>query len=416
MRLVQGAQAEAAVDLLRRRAVNDAELEPEVRRIVVDVRRSGDQALLRYATKWDRLAKGSPVRVSSREMRAAWDGSSPQFRKALKVAAANIRSFAEWQMPKSKMKSSSSANGVRTGQLIRPLQSVGCYVPGGRYPLPSSLLMTVTAAQVAGVNDISVVSPNPARETLAAAALLGVKHFYRVGGAQAVAALAFGTASIPRVDKIVGPGNRYVTIAKRLVAFECAIDFVAGPTEVVVLSHQGKASFIASDLVAQAEHDADAISLFVTTSKRLATDVIKNVTELSRGNPTAQQSLHENGLVLIAKTRAQAIHWCNLIAPEHISVEKKDLPGIQNAGSIFVGDYSPQAVGDYCSGPNHVLPTGGYARCRGGLSVWDFVKIITVQDLTLQGLRSLASTTTTLAQAEGLMAHARSVERRVELG
>ncbi len=415
MRLVRGAQAEAAVDKLRRRAINEAELEPEVRRIVEDVRRNGDKALLRYATKWDRLAKGSPVRVSSREMQAAWEESSPQFRKALKVAAANIRSFAEWQMPKSKMKSSDSDNGIRTGQVVRPLQSVGCYVPGGRYPLPSSLLMTVTAAQVAGVHDISVVSPNPARETLAAAALLGVKNFYRVGGAQAIAALAFGTASIPRVDKIVGPGNRYVTIAKRLVAFECAIDFVAGPTEVVVLSHKGNASFIASDLVAQAEHDADAVSIFITTSQRLASDVMKNVGELSRDNSTAQQSLRQNGLVLIATTRSQAIEWCNAIAPEHISVEKEDLPGIQNAGSIFVGDYSPQAVGDYCSGPNHVLPTGGYARCRGGLSVWDFVKIIAVQELTLPGLRSLASTTTTLAQAEGLVAHAQSVERRVDL-
>lgn len=417
MRLTEGARAEAAVARLRHRGLGEGSLEPDVRQIVEDVRRRGDDALLQYATRWDKLPRNSALRVTDQALRAAWEQSPPGFREALQAAAANIRSFAEWQMPKSHMKSPARANvsGVKVGQIVRPLQSVGCYVPGGRHPLPSSLLMTVTAAQVAGVNQIVVVSPNPARETLAAAALLGVKNFYRVGGAHAIAALAFGTASIPRVDKIVGPGNRYVTLAKRLVAFDCAIDFLAGPTEVVVLSHHGNPSFIAADLVAQAEHDADAVAIFITTSRRLAAQVGKKVTEFSLGNPTAKQSLRQNGLILIARTRKQALQWANEIAPEHISVEKDDLPGIRNAGSIFVGDYSAQAVGDYCSGPNHVLPTGGSARNRGGLSVWDFLKIITVQELSPQGLDRLARATTVLAQAEGLAAHAQSVERRFRL-
>ena len=414
MRLAEGACAEAAVERLRHRGLDDDLLEPEVRRIVEDVRRRGDQAVLHYATRWDKLPSKLALRVTDQEMQAAWEESSPEFRKALQLAASNIRSFAEWQMPKSRMKSPgrASTRGIGVGQIVRPLHSVGCYVPGGRYPLPSSLLMTVLAAQVAGVNEIVVVSPNPARETLAAAALLGVKSFYRVGGAQAIAALAFGTASIPQVHKIVGPGTRYVTLAKRLVAFDCAIDFLAGPTEVVVLSHHGNPSFIAADLVAQAEHDVDAVAIFITTSRRLAAAVKTKVTEFSLANPTAQQSLKRHGLIMIAKSREQARQWANAIAPEHISVEKDDLPGIYDAGSIFVGDYSPQAVGDYCSGPNHVLPTGGSARYRGGLSVRDFLKIITIQELTPQGLDFLAEATTVLAGAEGLSAHAQSVERR----
>ena len=414
MRLAEGACAEAAVERLRHRGLDDDLLEPEVRRIVEDVRRRGDQAVLHYATRWDKLPSKLALRVTDQEMQAAWEESSPEFRKALQLAASNIRSFAEWQMPKSRMKSPgrASTRGIGVGQIVRPLHSVGCYVPGGRYPLPSSLLMTVLAAQVAGVNEIVVVSPNPARETLAAAALLSVKSFYRVGGAQAIAALAFGTASIPQVHKIVGPGTRYVTLAKRLVAFDCAIDFLAGPTEVVVLSHHGNPSFIAADLVAQAEHDVDAVAIFITTSRRLAAAVKTKVTEFSLANPTAQQSLKRHGLIMIAKSREQARQWANAIAPEHISVEKDDLPGIYDAGSIFVGDYSPQAVGDYCSGPNHVLPTGGSARYRGGLSVRDFLKIITIQELTPQGLDFLAEATTVLAGAEGLSAHAQSVERR----
>jgi histidinol dehydrogenase len=291
---------------------------------------------------------------------------------------------------------------------------VGCYVPGGRYPLPSTVLMTVIPAQVAGVGRVVAVSPRPAPQTLAAAALLGIKEFYRVGGAQAVAALAYGTETIPRVDKIVGPGNLYVTAAKKMVAFDCAIDFLAGPTEVVLVSHNGDPVFLAADLVAQAEHDPDAAAIFVTTSAALAEAVVRETERLSRDNPTAKSSLAANGVVLIASTRADAIDFANIIAAEHLTVSRADLPAVRNAGAVFLGGYSPQAMGDYASGPNHVLPTGAAARYRGGLSVLDYVKIISVQESTRAGLQELSPTITTLADAEGLTAHAASVRTRLE--
>jgi histidinol dehydrogenase len=289
---------------------------------------------------------------------------------------------------------------------------VGCYVPGGRYPLVSTVLMTVIPAQVAGVKSIRVVSPKPSAEVLGAAAMLGVSEFYRVGGAQAIAALAYGTKNVPRVNKIVGPGNIYVTVAKKLVAFDCAIDFLAGPTEALILSDSGNPEFIAGDLVAQAEHDAEALALFVTTSRRLAHSVAESVTRLAQENPTAQLSLRKHGAILVAPSREEALRWANLLAPEHITVSAQDLPFIENAGSIFVGEYSAQAAGDYASGPNHVLPTSGQARFRGGLSVLDFVKVITVQQVSAAGLRRIAPTVECLAGAEGLAAHANSIRVR----
>jgi histidinol dehydrogenase len=284
-------------------------------------------------------------------------------------------------------------------------------VPGGRYPLVSTLLMTVIPAQVAGVKNIQVVSPRPSREVMAAAAMLGVREFYRVGGAHAVAALAYGASSIPKVDKIVGPGNAYVTVAKKLVSFDCAIDFLAGPTEAVVLSDSGVPEFIAADLVAQAEHDPETLAVFITSSRRLAQSVKANAAQLAKGNSKALQA---RGAILIAGSLEQGRSWANQIAPEHITISKEDLPFIQNAGSIFVGDYSAQAVGDYASGPNHVLPTSGQSRFRGGLSVADFVKVITVQQLSAKGLRRIAPAVGYLAAAEGLPAHARSVSVRCE--
>ncbi len=300
----------------------------------------------------------------------------------------------------------------RLGQLVRPLQAVGCYVPGGRHPLVSSLLMTVIPAQVAGVPEIRVASPNPPAEVLAAAHMLGVSEFYRVGGAHAIAAFAYGTRGIARVDKIVGPGNRYVTIAKKLVSFDCAIDFLAGPTEAVILSHRGRADFIASDLVAQGEHDSDAVPIFITSSKHLANATAKAVTELTTHNEIARQAVARSGCVLLASSHPEAIEWANRIAPEHITVDAEDLSSIQNAGSIFVGEYSAQAAGDYASGPNHVLPTAGVARFRGGLSVLDFVKIITVQKLSERGLQKLGRTVAYLADIEGLPGHAQSIRVR----
>jgi histidinol dehydrogenase len=408
MRILSGRDASAALQRLVRRD-QFATLEPRVQRIVNDVRRGGDRALRRYAQRWDSLGRTQSLKVSVGELEEASRSLSPQLRKSLRQATTNIRRFCAWQKPSAWTK---TRGGVSLGQLVRPLESVGCYVPGGRYPLVSTLLMTVIPAQVAGVPNIRVVSPRPAQEVLGAAAMLGVRDLYRVGGAQAVAALAYGTATIPRVDKIVGPGNAYVTVAKKLAAFDCAIDFLAGPTEAVVLSDSGVPDFLAADLVSQAEHDPDALAVFITTSRKLARSVADSVEEAAKDNPTARESLRQRGAIFVAASRRQAREWANALAPEHITVSKDDLPFIKNAGSVFVGDYSPQAAGDYASGPNHVLPTSGQARFRGGLSVLDFCKLITVQELSPSGLRGIAKTIECLAETEGLPAHAHSVRVR----
>lgn len=385
---------------------------PAVRRIVTDVRRRGDRAMLRYATEFDGLAGPAALRVTPQEMAAAWKDLDPLLRTAIETAAKQIRGFAKRQMPASW--SMSPVRGLKTGQLVRPLGSVGCYVPSGRHPLPSTLLMTAIPAQVAGVKRIVAVSPKPAPETLAAAHLLGIKEFYRLGGAHAVAALAYGTATIARVDKIVGPGNLYVTAAKRLVSFDCAIDMLAGPTEIVVTSDRGPASAIAADLVAQAEHDPEALAIFVTTRADLAAQVIAEAKERSSENPVARQSLDRYGLVIVASSRDEARSITNLLAPEHLTVDDaSDLKWVQNAGSVFVGRWSAQPMGDYISGPNHTLPTGGMARVRGGLSVYDFVKLITAQEYSADGLRKLGSHAALLADAEGLVAHAQSIRARL---
>ncbi len=411
MRIVSGRAAAATVKRLAVRGTQLGPLESRVRGIIRGVREGGDASLRRYAERWDGLASNQPLRVSEKEMESAWRALAPQLRKALRQAAQNIRRFSEWQKPRNWTR---TRGGISLGQIVRPLESVGCYVPGGRYPLVSTLLMTVIPAQVAGVKNIRVASPKPPAEVLAAAAMLGVREFYRVGGAQAVAALAYGTRSIPRVDKIVGPGNSYVTAAKKLVSFDCAIDFLAGPTEAVVLSHSGVPEFIAADLVAQAEHDPETLAVFITISLKLAQSVAQNVARLAQSNPTASESLRRRGAILVAASREQAREWANLLAPEHITVAAEDLPFIHNAGSVFVGDYSAQAAGDYASGPNHVLPTSGQARFRGGLSVADFVKVITVQELSAAGLRGIAPAIESLAMAEGLPAHAQSIRVRCE--
>ncbi|HEY6373834.1 MAG TPA: histidinol dehydrogenase [Candidatus Sulfotelmatobacter sp.] len=411
MRIVAGREAGALVERLAARGTDLGRLEPRVRRMVDSVRRGGDQALRRYAERWDGLERKQSLRVSEQEVAAALRAIPPQLRRSLRQAAQNIRRFCEWQKPGDWRR---TRGGISLGQMVRPLESVGCYVPGGRYPLVSTLLMTVIPAQVAGVKNILVVSPKPSAQVLAAAAMLGVREFYRVGGAQAIAALAYGTSSIRRVDKIVGPGNAFVTVAKKLVSFDCAIDFLAGPTEAVVLSDAGNSELIAADLVAQAEHDPETLSVLITTSRELAQSVKASAVQLAKGNPTAQASLRARGAMLVAESRAQARDWANQLAPEHITVAEEDLPFIQNAGSVFVGDYAAQAAGDYASGPNHVLPTSGQARFRGGLSVADFVKVITVQQLSAKGLRRIALAIECLAEAEGLPAHARSIQVRCE--
>ncbi|MGA2351569.1 MAG: histidinol dehydrogenase [Terracidiphilus sp.] len=386
---------------------------PAVKRIVTDVRKHGDRALLRYATQFDGLKDVGALRVTAEEMATAWSAITPAMREALTTAADQIRDFAVSQLPASF--SESPILGLTTGQLVRSLGSVGCYVPSGRHPLPSTLLMTAIPAQVAGVERIAVVSPKPAPETLAAAHLLGIAEFYRLGGAHAVAALAYGTATIKRVEKIVGPGNLYVTAAKRFVAFDCAIDMLAGPTEIVVASESGDAACIASDLVAQAEHDPEALAIFITTRVDLANAVIVEAKARSHNNVVAREALDRNGLVVVALSVEEAREITNRIAPEHLTVDApSDLDWVQNAGSVFIGRWSAQPMGDYVSGPNHTLPTGGMARVRGGLSVNDFVKLITVQRYTAQGLRALGPAAALLAEAEGLTGHAEAIRVRLK--
>jgi histidinol dehydrogenase len=385
---------------------------PAVKRIVSNVRKRGDRALLAYAAQFDGLKDAASVQITADEMAAAWEASSSALRHALSTAAEQIRGFAQRQLPGS-WKESPIA-GLSTGQLVRPLASVGCYVPSGRHPLPSTLLMTAIPAQVAGVQRIVVVSPRPAPETLAAAHQLGITEFYRLGGAHAIGALAYGTATIPRVDKVVGPGNLYVTAAKRLVAFDCSIDMLAGPTEIVVTSERGNAADIASDLVAQAEHDPEALAIFITTRGDLAKDVVAEAKRRSRDNVVAREALDRNGLAIVASTLDEVHKITNHLAPEHLTVDAlSDLDWVQNAGSVFVGRWSAQPMGDYISGPNHTLPTGGMARVRGGLSVNDFVKLITVQQYTANGIRSLGPAAALLAEAEGLHGHAAAIHLRL---
>ena len=275
--------------------------------------------------------------------------------------------------------------------------------------------MTVIPAQAAGVGRIVAVSPKPAQETLAAAHLLGVSEFYRVGGAHAIAALAYGTGNIPAVQKIVGPGNLYVTAAKRLVAADCPIDMLAGPTEIVITSDDGDPAAIAADLVAQAEHDPEALAVFITTKEELAANVLAEVKSRSRNNATARTSLEKHGWILLASSAEEAREITNRMAPEHLTVDSpEDLNWVRDAGSVFIGSWSAQPMGDYISGPNHTLPTGGMARIRGGLSVLDFVKIITVQEYAPEGIARLGTHAVALAECEGLNAHAEAIRLRMD--
>ncbi len=412
------AVAEAAiVQLEQRGTVSTAKVDGVVQEILADVRARGGAAVRAYSAKFDGLTDEMPLRVSRDEMRAAWDDTSEELKAAMRLAQANIRAFAEKQLPRAW--SFRPSEGMEVGQIVRPLGSVGCYVPGGRYPLPSTLLMTVTPAQVAGVERIVVCSPKPAKETMAAAYLAskdgtGALEFYRVGGAQAIAAMAYGTGSgedaIAPVDKIVGPGNLYVTAAKMAVSAHTGIDMPAGPTEIVVTSETGDAAGIAADLVAQAEHDPEALAVLITSNAELAEEVALETKRQAQGNIIALESLAAQGFVFVTETVEQARALTNRLAPEHLSIDAgSDVRWVQNAGSVFIGKYAPQSMGDYISGPNHVLPTGRNGRVRGGLSVLDMVKVITVQQYTLDALREVGPHTIALAEAEGLVGHAESV-------
>jgi histidinol dehydrogenase len=311
--------------------------------------------------------------------------------------------------------------GVKIRQSVSPIDTIGCYIPGGRHALVSTLVMTVVPAQVAGVKNIVVVCPHPDAKLLAAANLLGIEKIAQIGGAQSIAALAYGTQSIPRVEKIFGPGNRYVTAAKQIVSSDCAIDLPAGPTEAVVLTNDARANadWIASDLLAQAEHAPDAGSFFVTTSKPLAQKVqsaIENQLEQLPPSNQAHVSMRKIGAILIASSANQACDFVNRFAPEHLSLPGNDsdslLKKCDAAGTIFVGPFAAQPLGDYASGSNHVLPTAGWARRRGGLSAADFVKCVTVQQINRTGFARLADDVQLLANVEGLQFHSKAIEVR----
>lgn len=403
--------------ILAQRRGRDVVAERTAARIVRDVQRRGDAALFYWTKRFDWITLRSDcVWITRDELRSAKRRVSATFLDALDHAARNIRAVARRQKPQEW--SLEVEPGVRASQRVRPIETVGCYLPGGRFSLVSTLLMTAIPAQAAGVRNIVIVSPQPGDELLAAAERLGLRQIARLGGAQAIAALAYGTKSIPRVDKIFGPGNRYVTASKKLVSADCAIDLLAGPTEAVVFAPSGNPVFIAADLLAQAEHDPDAAGLFVTTSlkfgRSVADEIARQLARLPKSNP-AWRSVARNGAVLVAPTPAAAVRFVNRFAPEHLS-----LPGsargiadrFHSAGSIFLGDCTAQSFGDYATGTNHVLPTGGVARARGGLSTADFVKCISVQELTRAGLARLAPVVKEFAKAEGLLAHARAVEVR----
>jgi histidinol dehydrogenase len=402
--------------LLARRAQGDAEAATVAAEIVGDVRKRGDAALFAWTKKLDQVdLAGKGVWISKKEIASAQRQVSTEFLKAIKRAAKNVRSVAEKQLPRAW--SFAPEPGIQIRQRVSAIESIGCYIPGGNFSLVSTLVMTAVPAQVAGVSRIIAVCPNPNPQLLAAAELLGITELARVGGAQAIAALAYGSKAVPRVEKIFGPGNKYVTAAKQLVSGDCAIDLPAGPTEAVVLADEGNPRWIASDLLAQAEHAQDAGSFFVTASRTLAQqvqqEVLRQLGELPFGK--AHFSTKVSGAILVADSLGQACAFVNRFAPEHLSLPHKGeklLRKIHSAGTIFLGPWSAQPLGDYATGSNHVLPTGGWARKRGGLSAADFVKCLSVQNISKSAFLRLADTVETLARSEGLLAHRNSVRIR----
>ena len=403
-----------ASSLLKRRQVQLDDAIAVVRPILEAVRKDGDKALLAYAKQFDNFDRKSP-RVSPKECEQAAKSLTPAFIKAVKTAASNIRNFAKLQLPKAT--NVELAPGLQVGFIVRPLDTVAAYIPSGRYPLPSTLLMTTQPAQVAGVPNICVTSPRFVPEIFGTAHLLGVTNTFLLGGAHAIAAFAYGTRTVPKADRIVGPGNIYVAAAKKLLAGEVGIDFVAGPTEILIIAATGNPKWIAADMLAQAEHDPDSAAILLTTSSKLAAQVAEEVDEQLKTLPTAavaRIAIKRNSAILLVDSLEEACELSNRFAPEHLSIPSNSLlKHLKHAGGIFIGGHSPEAAGDYASGPNHVLPTSGAARLRGGLSAADFVKVITTQQLTRDALAALAPSITTLARAEGLEAHARSIEARL---
>ena len=411
---------------IRERSVAlDTELMSQVAAIIQDVRTRGDAALIDYTERFDGCAiQASDLRVSEETLISTAASVDPKVLAALREAIRRVRFFHEFELQDSW--EADTTNGVRLGQRITPIESAGLYVPGGTASYPSSVVMNVVPAQVAGVSRIAVTTPpralleNPA--VAAALVELGVTEVYAVGGAQAVAALAFGTESVLRVDKITGPGNKYVAAAKKLVFGVVGIDSIAGPTEVVIVADDtARASYIASDLLAQSEHSEEASAVLVTTSERLAAEVAVELRNQALALPRVrviEQSLARYGAILVVHRIDEACAIVNQLAPEHLEIvcrdEQQVASRIRHAGAIFFGDQTPEATGDYLAGPNHVLPTGGAARFSSALGVYDFLKRTSILKFTSNELRETASMIATLARAEGLEAHARSALLRVE--
>jgi histidinol dehydrogenase len=374
----------------------------EAEAIVADIRRRGDVALRSWTRRLDGHA--GPRRLTERELRDGWDATPAHVRSAIRVSARLLARVAKRELPVSSVVE--AARGVRIERRVAPLARVGCYVPAGRFPLPSTVVMTVVPARVAGVTQIAVACPHPGPAVLCAALEAGATEVYRMGGAQAIAALAYGTRTVPRVDKIVGPGNAWVAAAKAAVTRDCAIDFVAGPSEIVVLADTLRPEWVAADLLAQAEHDPLARAVLITTRPAYARAVAGAIRQI--GRPSA------NVVLAVVPSRARAVALINRASPEHAVCERKDdARALTTAGTVFVGRWSAQAAGDYCTGSNHVLPTNGHARFRGGLSAADFVRVSTVQTLTAAGLRRIGLSAIRLARAEGLHAHAESIAIRL---
>lgn len=412
MRIIRSSDTRALGRVLTRTARSNQDVARAAARIVANVRRRGDAALRTYAERLDGLAPGASLSIGRREIDEAEAHVEPRLRRAIERAAATIAKVAAREMPASRRVRVSA--GVEIELRVSPLARVGCYVPGGRNPLVSTVLMTAVPAHVAGVHEVIVACPRPVPAVLYAARVAGVQRVICAGGAQAIAALAYGTRSIDRVDKIVGPGNAWVSAAKALVAPDCAIDFYAGPTELVTIATRTDPAFLAADLVAQAEHDPDARPILLTPSARLARRVASLVDRSASRFGAAAAAVDANGAVVITRDLAEAVRLSDRIGPEHLWCETDAVAKmIGNAGTIFVGKYSVPALGDYATGSNHVLPTAGAARARGGLSAADFVKFTTIQRVTRDGARRLAPAALALARAEGLEGHAHSIEARL---
>lgn len=408
------------LQLLRKRAAGaDASIETIVKKIIADVAKSGDKALRKYTHTFDRHSM--PLKISKTEIASAAKKADRDVVRALEISARRIWDF------HSKQKESSWAtlkSGALLGQMIRPLERAGVYVPGGKAAYPSSVLMNVIPAQVAGVKEIAVCVPTPGGianpVVMAAIKLLGITEVYRIGGAQAVAALAYGTETIKRVDKITGPGNIYVATAKKMVFGQVDIDMIAGPSEILIIADKtADPSFIAADMLSQAEHDEMASSVLITDSAELIKSVQKELdaqlAKLIRKN-TAKKSLKNYGAIIKTKNIQEAIQIANEIAPEHLEIMTSDpeslLDSIKNAGAVFMGKWTPEPLGDYSAGPNHVLPTGGTARFSSPLGVYDFIKRTSVLSFTQKAFNSIAKTVELLANSEGLEAHAETVRVR----